>query len=81
MLIGVHHPDFNFNLADPSTSYIEMRTYSNLTFGFHLANYRCAWCNGALCVFVSVFSRFTLSRDLNFIARFVFNLYFFSGIY
>ena len=50
MLIGVHHPGFNFNLADPSTSYVEMRTYSNLVFGFHLAHYRCAWCTGALCV-------------------------------
>ena len=50
MLLAAGHPEYAFNLADPSTVIVEIRAYSNTEFGFYLAHMLCAWCAGPLFV-------------------------------
>ena len=82
LLLGAGHPDYQFNLADPSTIHLEIQAYSDLEFGYHLAHWFCAWCTGPL--FVSYFHLsvprtgiITLS-DLFYHCRFFFFSYTFN---
>ena len=75
MLAGAGHPAFLFNFNDPSTVYMDMRTHTNLEFGYLLAHYQCAWCTGPLCVSKSCL-RVLLWLLMNLLLFINFKLYF-----